>query len=296
MLKDIIESENLNEDISIIISDNCSPDNTRDIVVQEIESYKNIQIIVFKQDSNIGFTKNIIFAINKASAEYCMLLGDDDYINADYLTRVIHEIKNDKNITCIFPSYQNIYPDKTHVNGLGRDLNKKTRYYPKGFLSCCANIRKTGQMSGLIFRKKGMTELFTEKGMNNLYPQIFFMMINCLNGKSLHLVNFPVLVTHIPQSQKDWKYGSDGLMPDQFENCINLDLSLIKLSILEILLFVDAKYLLRNYKYKDLKNIVNHRNTTSITKFFILLYVPYIKMEKVLKIIYWTFKSNNNSK
>ena len=290
IIKDIIESKNLHKDVSVIISDNCSPDNSYSSIVQEISSYNRIQIKVFKQDSNIGGTKNMIFTINEACSESCMLLGDDDYINADYLTRVVHEIKSNKSISCIFPAYQNIYPDKSYIKGLGRDLNKRTRYYQKGFYSCCANIGRAGQLSGLTFRKEGLTELFTEKGMNNLYPQIFFMMKNCLIGNSLNLVDFPVLVTHIPQVQKDWDYGDDGLLPDQFENCNNLDLSLIKYSILQIILITKAKYALRDMKYKNISNIIKNKKTTFITVCFLIPYMPYIKFEKLIKKIYWKLK------
>ena len=290
IIKDIIESKNLHEDVSVIISDNFSPDNSYNIITKEISDYNKIWIKVFKQDSNIGGTKNMIFTINEAESEYCMLLGDDDYINADYLTRVVHEIKNNKSITCIFPSNQAIYPDKTYVKGLGRDLRKKTRYHKKGFLNCCTNIGRTSQMSGLVFRKNGLVELFSKRKMDNLYPQTFFMMVNCLNGKSLHIVDYPVLISHIPQSQKDWDYGNNGLLLDKFENCINLDLSFIKYSILEIIVIMQTKYLLRKLSYNNIFKVVKDKKTSFLAGGFLLIYMPYIKTELFIKKIYWRLK------
>ena len=288
--RDLIESKGLHEDVSVIISDNCSPDNTYNIITHEISSYNRVQIKIFKQDSNIGGTKNMIFTIEKAETEYCMLLGDDDYINADYLTRVVHEIKTNKNITCVFPSYQNILPDKTYIKNLGRDLDCKTRYRKKGILNCCANMKRAGQLSGLTFRKGNLVELFIEKNMDNLFPQTFFMMKNCLNGESLLLVDYPILVTHIPLSQKDWNFGDDGLLSDLFENCINLDLSVIKCSILEIVSITSIKYILRSMNYNSISKIMKDKKTTFFAGCFLLLYTPYVKLEFLIKKIYWKFR------
>jgi len=290
IIKDIIISKNIYKDVSVIISDNCSPDNTYNIISQEISLYEKIQINVFKQNSNIGGPKNTHFTISKANTDFCMLLGDDDYINADYLVGVVNEIKTNKDLACVFPSNRAIYPDKTYVNGIGQNLNIKKRYYKKGFLNCYMNISKATQLSGLTFKKGELLKLFSEKNMNNLYPQVFFMMKSCLNGQALFLADFPVLVTHIPQIQKDWDYGDYALLPDIFENCINLDLSMIKCSLLEIRLITGAKYLLRTLKYKNIISLAKNENTYFIAGCFLLLYTPFIKFEKVLKNIYWKFK------
>jgi glycosyltransferase involved in cell wall biosynthesis len=284
---DIIESEKLHEDVSILISDNCSPDDTGNIVKQEILSCNKINIQIYMQKLNIGGAPNTIFTIKNTSTKYCMLLGDDDYINANYLARVIHEIKRNNKITCILPSYQAIYPDKTFVGNLGRDLNKKTRYYKKGFMSCCANIKRTTQMSGLVFRKDNLVELFTQKRMSNLYPQTFFVLKNILRGESLHITNYPVLVTHVDQSKKDWDYGTNGLLLDQFENCINLEISTLKTTILEIISIINSKYILRNIGFKVIPEVIKDKKTTLGAGCFFIFFVFYIIVEKYLKLIYW---------
>jgi glycosyltransferase involved in cell wall biosynthesis len=291
----IIEDNDLYNDIIILISDNCSPDHTESIITEEIKSFPKVQIELFRQSTNIGGPNNMVFILNKATTEYCMLLGDDDYINADYLIRVLSEIRNNKKLTCIIPSVQAIYPNKKYIKGRGRDLNHKTKYYKKGFANCFANINRASQMSGLVFKKKRIVEKYTLHNMNNLYPQVFFVLLNCLSGETLHLTDYPVLVTHVDQSKKDWDYGIDGLLKDKFENCTNLELSTLKTSILEIVSIIDTKYLLRNMNFGVIPEILSNKNTTVCAGCFLLWYMPYTKIEKYIKLVYWWFLRKNKN-
>ena len=287
ILKEIIDSNNLFEDVSIIISNNCSPDNTQEILSQELQSYKKIQISVFQQNINIGCEKNIVFTIEKAQTDFCMLLGDDDYLNEGYILGVLAAIKENKALTCIFPAYQAIYPNKEMIKGLGRDLKCKTKLYTKGFMNCVHNYPRAHQLSGLTFRKEELVELYHKKGMNNLYPQVFFMMKCCLNGVALHITDYPVLVTHVDQTAKDWNYGKDGLLIDKFQNGINLDLSYLKATILEIITIIDTKYLLRDLGFKVIPTVVFHKNTKILAGFFLPFFILYTMIEKFAKKIYW---------
>jgi glycosyltransferase involved in cell wall biosynthesis len=292
ILIEIIETNNLYDDIIIIISDNCSPDNTESIVREKMKDLEKIQIKLFRQRTNIG-ANNMIFTVNNAPTEYCMLLGDDDYISAPYLIGVLNEIKNNENLTSILPAYQAIYPDKRYIQGGGRDLNCKTKYYKEGFRNCRANIRRATQMSGIVFKKKGVIEKYTLSNMNNLYPQIFFVLLNCLKGKTLHFTDYPVLVTQVDQSKKYWTYGDDGLLKDKFENCVNLGLSTLKISILEIILIFGSRYLLRDIGFKIIPKMLRNKNTTFLAGCFLFLFMPYIICEKYMKIVYWKISRKN---
>jgi glycosyltransferase involved in cell wall biosynthesis len=291
-LIEIIKDNNLYNDIIIIISDNCSPDHTELIIKEKIKLLQKIQIELYRQSTNIGGANNMIFTINKTKTEFCMLLGDDDYINANYLVRVLNEIKNNRELTSIIPAVQAIYPDKKPIEGRGRDLYCKTKYYQKGFINCCANINRVSQLSGLVFKKKDVIETYILKNMNNMYPQIFFVLLNCLNGPTLHLTDYPVLVTQIEQSKKGWSYGTDGLMGDKFENCTNLGLSSLQVSILEIISLIGSRYLLRDIGVKLIPHVLRNKNTTFLAGCFLLMLIPYMIIEKCIKLIYWRFIDN----
>ena len=63
------------QNIEIIISDDASTDNTKD-VLGEYSKLANVR--VFFQPGNVGYTKNFEFALSKATGEYIALSDQDD--------------------------------------------------------------------------------------------------------------------------------------------------------------------------------------------------------------------------
>lgn len=86
MLRRSIESA-LHQDysnIEVIISDNASTDSTENIC-QELRNKDN-RVKYIKQSSNIGASANFADVLKRASGEYFMWLGDDDWIDATYVS------------------------------------------------------------------------------------------------------------------------------------------------------------------------------------------------------------------
>lgn len=76
------------ENIEIVVSDNCSSDNTEDFV-------KNIgdsRIRYFRQKENIGANNNFNFCIDQANGDYFQLLQDDDMIDEDFIETCIKAV------------------------------------------------------------------------------------------------------------------------------------------------------------------------------------------------------------
>lgn len=86
-VKEAIESVlsvNYDKDFEYIISDDCSTDNTWDI----IQSYKDSRIKAFRMEKNIGEYPNRNFALYKATGKYLLFVDGDDVLFADTLTRL----------------------------------------------------------------------------------------------------------------------------------------------------------------------------------------------------------------
>jgi glycosyltransferase involved in cell wall biosynthesis len=67
-------------EVELIIANDCSPDNTDEVVKNIISSnLTNIKIIYFKHEKNIGMMPNFIFALEKAKGKYIALCEGDDY-------------------------------------------------------------------------------------------------------------------------------------------------------------------------------------------------------------------------
>ncbi len=92
LLKEAIQSI-INQsftDFEIIISDNCSTDNTRGVV----EQFKDNRIKYFLQQNHISATDNYNYAYSKSSGDYVILIGDDDYLLPSVLQKVYNVIKD----------------------------------------------------------------------------------------------------------------------------------------------------------------------------------------------------------
>ena len=78
-------------DLEIIVLDNASPDNTRDIVLE----FANIfPIKYFRHDENIGMDGNIAACFNAASGKYLWVLGDDEILYQGTLNYVLNLCRN----------------------------------------------------------------------------------------------------------------------------------------------------------------------------------------------------------
>src|SRR5687768_10391530 len=77
-----IEKQTYN-DLEIVISDDCSTDNTEEAIKELQASYKH-PIVYNKQLANQGYDKNLRTSIEKATGEYVIIIGNDDTINPNY--------------------------------------------------------------------------------------------------------------------------------------------------------------------------------------------------------------------
>lgn len=202
-------------EINIIISDNASPDGTKDAVESFIKSHNRTDIKYYRNDTNIGIVGNLIYVVSLSNADYIMYLGDDDYLDFNYLKQAIKFLKNDHDIKCIFPSFENISEDGERL-GFGRDLGKETKVYDAGIKNIIINYHRSHQISGIILKNDKLYDLIIKNNISNLYPHMFPTGYSLLHGKCVHIPDFPFLVTF--NKNKDWKYDSSGLITDMFAN------------------------------------------------------------------------------
>ncbi|TAF77690.1 MAG: glycosyltransferase family 2 protein [Bacteroidetes bacterium] len=73
--------------IEIIVVDDCSTDNTQEIVSKL--NNKSEKLKFFKNNGNLGIVGNYNKIIDLASGEYITILGDDDYLANDYIEKMI---------------------------------------------------------------------------------------------------------------------------------------------------------------------------------------------------------------
>lgn len=101
MLKRSIECA-LNQDyenIEVIVSDNASTDGTETLCKYYSDNYAQFRYV--RHPVNRGATVNFSTALNMASGKFFMWLGDDDWIDSNYVSSCIQHLINDSNTTLV---------------------------------------------------------------------------------------------------------------------------------------------------------------------------------------------------
>ena len=77
-------------EIEIVVSDNCSEDNTENII-RRIQKESN-QITYFRWNENQGADLNYLKVVELAKGQYCWLLGSDDLLLPGSIDKILKEI------------------------------------------------------------------------------------------------------------------------------------------------------------------------------------------------------------
>lgn len=140
--KDILDK------IEIIISDNCSNDDTQQIVKDAIS--KGFVCRYIRNETNLGPDSNFISCFQKASGKYIWLLGDDDTIIIDSLIRIVQLLDASEEYG-LFHIYQkkDLQQDVISVS----DKNKMAKYVSYYMTFISANIVNTKYVPIIDFEK-----------------------------------------------------------------------------------------------------------------------------------------------
>ncbi|MCK4446336.1 MAG: glycosyltransferase [Candidatus Marinimicrobia bacterium] len=88
------------EKVEIIVSDNASEDNTKE-VVEEYQGY--FPIIYHRNDKNEGPARNVqILASRLSRGFFTWIIGDDDLVRSDGVERILKVIEDHQNVSFIF--------------------------------------------------------------------------------------------------------------------------------------------------------------------------------------------------
>ena len=82
--------------VQLCISNNCSTDNTEQIIMDFSQKYPGL-VKYYKQEKNFGAHVNFWKVLEMSDGDFVWLLGDDDEIASDGIKKVIDVIKNDCN-------------------------------------------------------------------------------------------------------------------------------------------------------------------------------------------------------
>jgi glycosyltransferase involved in cell wall biosynthesis len=286
-LNDLVVKEKIEKYFRILVSDNCSTDHTWDRL-NDVESETEIELIKFRQNGNVGLERNAVFLLQKASSEYIMYIGDDDYLPENYLKFVVDTIQSDKIVCSIIPGINALYADGSTKPGRGANFDRKK--YAPGFISALKLSCYGHQLSGILLKRDGLEKNYLrDPHYRNIYPFIFFLSYNNLRGSSYYVPMYKVLVSQ--SNSKDWSYDDSGLLTEMFKNFNILfpESSLKRFLLSASILKKQGAWRLRLGKnpflaIRSLTHVWKNKSTDLLVKIFLPIAVFYLYLRKLLSI------------
>lgn len=96
------EMEGVSEKIELIVSDNCSSDETADVVRSFVD--KGLAVSYVRNDQDIGWGRNFLQCFNLARGAYVLILGDDDFIVDGGLALLVDRLRAQQyGVVCFKP-------------------------------------------------------------------------------------------------------------------------------------------------------------------------------------------------
>jgi len=167
-LREVIKSA-INQtysNVEIIVSDNCSTDNTEEVV----KSINNNSVTYYKQPVNLGPQKNFNFLVESAKGDYFLLLHDDDLIDDDFIETCIRAAK--------FQIDKGIIRTGTRIidengNLLKNDLNMAVGLSTEEFFRCWFAGQTALYLCSTLFNTKRLKEIGGFVSKHNLFNDVF---------------------------------------------------------------------------------------------------------------------------
>ena len=166
-LKEAIESA-LNQtypNLEIIISDNCSGDDTGLIV----ESFNDPRIKYYRHNKNIGANNNFNFSLQKATGIFFLLLHDDDLIDEDFVETCMDVGKDRIDIGIIRTGTRVI---DSEGNVLNETLNTVDGLSTENFFRAWFDWKTALYLCSTLFNTKRLKEIGGFHSKHNLFEDV----------------------------------------------------------------------------------------------------------------------------
>lgn len=139
------------KNIEIIVSDNCSQDNTEGVV----KNYDDPRIKYIQHKTNIGPLGNSNFCLNQAKGEYFLQLHDDDAIDPDFIETCMKAESESPNVGVIRTGVRVI-----DANGIVLQTHRNIVDSPslKDFFLAWFQNKTSWYLCNTLFQTKGLQE------------------------------------------------------------------------------------------------------------------------------------------
>ena len=185
---DIIAEQSY-RDIEIVISDDCSSDDTEE-KIKELKKVYRYPIVYSRNEPNQGFDRNYRKCIELASGEYAFVIGNDDSINgADSIQNLVDFlVSND------LPDigFCNMIEERTGNTLVQRAM--QTTVIGKGADIAMKHYSCFSFVGGLIYKKSSFEQYNTDKYDGSIYAQMYLGVLMIASGCRLFSIKEPMVI------------------------------------------------------------------------------------------------------
>ena len=186
-------------DIEIIISDDCSTDNSKEIIKNLAKN--NAKIKPFFQGSNLGMVANWNWCLEQAEGDYIIYLFADDFLRStDALSRLISPLTIDARVS-ISASARMIVDKNGAPMFVARDLRRPGIYSGEEIVRrCCEQVcNLVGEPSAVMFRKSAAV-----RGFDTTYRQLvdLEMWLHLANQGKVYFTDEPLVAFRRHEQQQ----------------------------------------------------------------------------------------------
>ena len=186
-----LDSINMDE-LELIVSNNCSPDKTEEVVLSFIN--QGMPIVYNCNKENLGADGNFLKCMDMAKGKYIWLLGDDDYLKDGSLAHILDCLRN-KDYGLLFIEFRHPIQIANVIEY--SDVNDYL----------CKIGRQLTYMSANIFRKDVVKALDPEKYKNTCLLQMPFFIMSSLNSNVNAITNKDILLRDVGQTASPQSYS-----------------------------------------------------------------------------------------
>lgn len=283
-------TEKFKSKIEILVSDNCSTDNTQELLkkFEKISKGKKIDFKFSKNNQNLGPDGNFLKLINQSKGKFCWIFGDDEFLLENGLEKIMPLLSDEIGLLHLsnkVANKQEVTFSKSETQKFIKEIN-----YMISFIT--ANIFNKKYIDWAIDYDNFRGE--------NLIQELFYFQ-SILKGNRNILVNDKVFTTERADNIGSYKlFETFGKNQNKIFDYFK-DKGLNK----ETVDFINKKMLREffpNYivglsnqnKWEDENIYMEMKNTFSSYKEFYLFCLPLIKMQnKVAKIYYFGIRIFN---
>lgn len=169
------------EELELYVSDNCSDDNTSEVVKHYIDA--GLPITYNRNPENVGAARNFVKCMEWASGKYILLLGDDDFLKHGALKFLLDELRGKEYGLVHIHKFDDI-EDEVRVYTSPEDFLMKISYW-------------ITFMSGSIFRKDIVKQITPEKYIHTHLLQVPYYITSALSQEKNLLIEKEILATGI---------------------------------------------------------------------------------------------------